>query len=605
MEKIKYLSKQFKALALVGALALTSTSFGCGPSTKEQPEETEITTEANEETTEVAEVINDNQKYYDEINATANDVVNFVNDSLAKGMFTLELTEENKEALAKQFLNYYLMLNKNELSGMSFSILNQDNDMVALDMINDSMISEQFIQEQAIVSESGTELKHENLFKNESDRKFIQDLASTVASMHTAVKNNDKESLDSLANHVIEIKNGLIEENASYSMTYEPMTIDLALMLIDSADMLYNGEIVKDDEDLAQILNTSFVRCVDGEYVSAMSDERIIALAAELEVEGYQTMTREQILEAISNLHHENVSEVSIRSSVRSISKALMAEVLTNTRIDEYNEEYSYKAIIKLIASQIDLSLQVIPTDTMKDIVNNNPNGANFYKGGDETGKTTVKKNVKPKDVPEDKRVEDKTTTNYDSNQTTEDADVVKDAQDSNDDYIKGKGAGITAGGVAASAQLKSTGKIPGTISAANAPSVSGSENYVKGYKEGYAEGWNAYVSSAKKSQSSKTTRTEKVKDSKEEKVTESAPRNIESTEKTTEAPTTEAPTTEAPTTDSNTIFVPIEGGEEEIIEESEVIDLSERQKLIEELKQQRTEINNLYAMYGESAKRM
>ncbi len=597
MKNVKYLSKQFKTLVIAGALALTSTSLGCGPSTKSvATQEQEMAVETEAVSSDVTTTpVDESQKYYNEIDGIEANVTKFINDSLAKGMFTTPLTEENKDALAKMYLNYYLMLNRNELSGMTFSVLNQDNDMIALGMTNDTMTAEQFIQEQAIISESGTQLDYESLLVNEADKKFIQDLATTVASMHTAVKNNDVNSLTTLANHVVEVKNSLIENNATMNLSYDPLTIDLALMLIDAADMLYNGEIIRDDEDLAQIFNTSFVRCIDGEYVSAMSDERILALAAEFEIEGYQTMTREQILEAISNLHHDNISEVSLRSNSRAISKSLMAEILINVKEGEYDTNYSYKSVIESISKGIDLSLQVIPQQTMAEVVNSNPNGANFYKGGDQTGKTTTK-TVAPGQVPENKKVPTTTKTDYSDNQTTKDADNVKPSNESTDDYIRGKGAGISAGSVAASKQLKSTGVIPGKISASSAPSVGGSAEYVRGYKDGYASGWNSYVASAQRSRTADTKTYVPSNNNTETKVSETTPSQVQPA--VTEAPSPTPATTE-------TTYVPVDNEEEEIINETQTSSVGARREMLDELNNIKAELSKAYVIEEGLGKRM
>ena len=121
-------------------------------------------------------------------------------------------------------------------------------------------------------------------------------------------------------------------------------------------------------------------------------------------------------------------------------------------------------------------------------------------------------------------------------------------------------------------------------------------------YKSAYAEGWNSYVASASKAQSKATTETIKVKDSKEEKVSESETRDVKSTEKTTEAPTTEAPkteqviestpATEAPVTEQKEEFIPVDG-EEEVIEESNVYNISFS---IEKLKQLKDSYLNEWA---------
>ena len=362
--KFKNFTTKGKIVLLSGALVLVGGSgYAIGKNVNKNSKangdtNTSVSTEATIDDTEVAvndTVTSDLQKYYDEIDMIEDDVVAAINDGLSKGMYDYDLTDEMKDSIVKTYLDYYLLMNKEQISGTTYDILNQDKDMNSMEIINNSMIQEQLIQEQTIISEEETELDYNYLIKEEADKKFISDLAHTVTSMHTAINNNDKEELDRLASHIIEVKNGIKEDNAEYSMLYNPMTIDLAIMLIDSADMLYNGEIITDDEDLAQIFNTSYVRCINGSYVSSLTDEQIDLLAEEFEVEGYQNMSREEILEAISNLNAKGVSEVSLRSNLRSISKASIEEVISSTSMLECSEDYSYNNVIESISSRIDL----------------------------------------------------------------------------------------------------------------------------------------------------------------------------------------------------------------------------------------------------------
>ena len=588
---IKYLSAKFKALVLAGAITLAGGLSGCefDKTKQDNTTETATSTDAITEITTEEEVEKtvDYQKYYQEINNASEDVINFINDNLAKGTYSFEVTEEMKESMAKTYLDYYLMMNKNQLSGVSFDILNQDNDMIALDMMNSSMVSEQFIQEQAIISESGVVLDYSKLIKSDVDKEFIQNLANIVASMHTAIKNDDKESLDNLANQVIEIKNGLMSDNAEYSMIYEPMTIDLAIMLIDSADMLYNGMIITDDEDLAQIFNTSFVKCIDGDYVTSMTDERLIALADELKVEGYQSMTREEILETISNLHYENVSEVSIRSSERSIAKALMSEVLANTRQGEYSEDYSYKAIIKYISEHIDLSLQVIPEQSYLDVLNNNPYGSNVYKE-DQTSyigfSTTFE--VPANEVPADKKqpsTEESVTYETDNN-----GNVVE--KKTNDTYLKAKTNGITDGSSAAAAAYQSSYAGHATDmpakSVGSAPSLD-CKDYNTVYNYFYNSEWNnsrsSFISMEEKSRKENEQAQPTfvpTENGTEEVIEEKTIDVVEPTKPQDNNSTTNTSTpSQNNSNESDTQFVPVEDGEETIIEE-EVITISELKEL-------------------------
>ena len=490
--KFKNFTTKGKIVLLSGALVLVGGSgYAIGKNVNKNSKangdtNTSVSTEATIDNTEVAvndTVTSDLQKYYDEIDMIEDDVVAAINDGLSKGMYDYDLTDEMKDSIVKTYLDYYLLMNKEQISGTTYDILNQDKDMNSMEIINNSMIQEQLIQEQTIISEEETELDYNYLIKEEADKKFISDLAHTIASMRTAINNNDKEELDRLASHIIEVKNGIKEDNAEYSMLYNPMTIDLAIMLIDSADMLYNGEIITDDEDLAQIFNTSYVRCIKGEYVSALTDEQIDLLAEEFKIEGYQNMSREEILEAISNLNAKGVSEVSLRSNLRSISKASIEEVISNTSMLECSEDYSYNNLIESISARVDLSLQVRPEKNHLDVLNENPYGANYYKEDNAfVPGTTTTTTVPESQVPEDAKVP-----------TTEETKT-SEGEKTNEIYLKAKAAGITDGSAAAAQTYASSyagnaSAMP-TKSVGSAPSLD-CQDYNKVYNYFYNLEWN------------------------------------------------------------------------------------------------------------------
>lgn len=539
---LKYISKRFVALALAGSLALAST--GCGQTKKQQSSENTTTEIA---TTEA--MIDNNQEYYNQIENIETDVVNFINDGMAKGLFDFEVDESMKESIAKSYLNYYLMMNREELSGKSFEIMNQDRDMNAIDMINDSMVAEQAIQEQSIISESGIELNYENIIKNENDLAIIQKMAGIVASMHTAIENKDEAKLNSLKQEVVEIKEGLITDNTEYNFTYSPMTIDLVMILIDAADSLTNGEIITNEEDAAQLYNTSFVKCLDGEFVSNMTEQRVIVMAAELGISGYENMTKEEILEAISNQNTNSISSVSLRSQMRTISKAAMNETLTNTISNEtYLDEYSYNNVIENIASRIDLTLHVRPEQSSIDFENANPYGPNNYKGGDQTGKKTTK-TVDAKDVPDKEKEEDKTS------YTDENGEEIEGLTEA--EIIEANNMGDAQ----AVADHKRGYRNPN-------PSVAGkSAEWNSIYANSYNTTYNGLVKAEEDAKKNEEVTTEyiDVDDTVVEETTEVT---------TTEQTTTQTPATEAPTTEVEYIPVP-DGEEEEIIIEEGILSSS------------------------------
>ena len=611
--KWKDLSKKGKVILVSGAFVIAGSIVGCNAKKNTTSNEAPaVSTEAesnsrklNDQTT-MAEITTaedtrnyDFSEYFDEIDTISDDVVNYINDGLAKGAYDFKITDEMKRSIARNALDYYLMMNQGEISGIAFDILNQKQDMNSIEMIDGAMTESLKLQEQAIISKENTVLDYKYLIKSAPDKALIQDLAGIIADMHMAIEKNDKETLDKLAKEVIEIKEGLKTNNKEYELIYKPMTIDLTLMLIDAADALYNGEIITDDEDLAQIFNTSFVKCIDGDYVSIMTDERLHKLAEEFKIEGYQEMTREEILEAISNLHYEKLSEVSIRSNERTIAKAIMTEILSETKIVEYKEEYIYEAIINRIASKIDLSKQVIPEENSYDVVNKNSYGPNIchIPGSTETHQTT------PDNVPDEEK-EPTTTVTI----------IEETGEETNEVYAEAMSAGRTAGQQAAvndrSAYYGHSWDMPKKALGSQPSTTCTDYNTVYNYFFNYYYNLKVDEFAAADRQAieeNKQATTEFVPDEGPEKIIDEKTETLTTEQQTTEEQHKQ--TTENPT-NGNDGFVPDEG-EEEVIDEEVETYASLKDTLLDLRKQlvgayTMAYVDNYYdSLENENAKRM
>ena len=121
------------ALALVG---LNACSNPKSPTSEESAEPTQIEMVAENEDVDVSE-----------INATINDVTEFINDSISKGLIYYDLDESDKNIVAKVALDYYLMANQNSLSQKTFNILNQDGELNASYMLGNTFNFETVLQE--------------------------------------------------------------------------------------------------------------------------------------------------------------------------------------------------------------------------------------------------------------------------------------------------------------------------------------------------------------------------------------------------------------------------------------------------------------------------
>lgn len=556
--KLEYLSVKAKLVlagcVLVPAGILTGCSIhkamsdsNSGLDYDNQATTTEADTEATTENLlndEAATLTDASQKYYSEIDQAEVDVINFINDGLENGLFDYGEdgpTEDQVKDIAEQYLNYYIMLNKDDLSGNTLGVLNQDGDLNATKILESSLSSEVELYKQTIVSEEESVLNYGNIIQDKTDKETVTNLATLVAKMHTAAYANDKTTLDDCAKQVIAIKESLLDNNGK-NVSSNQMVVDLMLNLIDAADALYNGGIIEADEDLSQIYNSSYVACLD--EINTLSDAKLTVLASELEIDGYEAMSRDEILAYIQNVDNFNTSEQSLRSAARSMSKAILAEQIETAKTFEYNEHYTYDEVVIRIVNGIDLT-KYRQQESYIEVLNNNPNGANHYKedAASAIGSTTTRE-VPESEVPESARQEATT----ESKKYEYDSEGNKTGEKSvTDDYLQEYQRGYNDGDAAAVAAYPSTYSNPH-----NMP-VSPKSNSTA-YGEGYNEAWNAFRASAIAAYDAAV----------RQEATTSYESTTGSEENIGETTETYSPTTESTTesTTGNTYYVPVDGDE-------------------------------------------
>ena len=581
----KNLSKKAKMILAGGSLVLVSTIVGCtAKSISEDKKEAQASVEATASseitTTEIkaeAETKEVTNSAYEQIDTMENNVVDFAQTYLANGAFE-DVTEENKVVMAQRFTDSYIIMNAMNMTD-SLAVLDQNMELLPGEMVESFLKFSRQVGNYAQIQTPETAFDFSKIITNEQDAEFINNLSNEIASFNVAASAEERQSrIDNL----VTIKESLKD---SYEMKkYDYSTIYLAInMLIDTdaTAKAYGSQIFTNEDDMNQVYN-SFYNENCSEYGEEIGDAR-------------------QSLESLTvKLTDRKLSDLIAKSAAK--------------EIDAPDAYYSKGEVDKRVAEKI-IGYYNAPAQTNIEKENSIREATSRAIDAKNIGKKTTKE-VDKKDVPKDQREKDKVTyNNEDNGKDINDIDTtnkkVQDSQDINvqgaeDARIKGAGAGRTAGYIAANAKQKSTGKVPERISSAPTPSVPSdckdySSEYTAAYKSAYIEGWNTYVATATKSQSKATTETIKVKDSKEEKVSESEVREQKSTEKTTEATTqtqqTEqviesTPATEAPTTEKKEEFIPVDG-EEEVIEESDVYNISFS---IQKLKQMRDAYINEWA---------
>lgn len=574
MEKIKWnnLSKKGKvtigvgSFVLVGSLAATIISglTGCAANKEKAdlPEETTTAIEQTDNTQVIEETTDMYSKYYSEIDNTEDAVVDFINDGLSNGLFDFGSegpTESDKEFMATTYLNYYLTLNNQDLSGNTLDILNQESDLTSYELLEDTLKAETGLQGQSIISTTDTETKFDSFIIEEDDREFVQNLAHNVALMAEATRNGDKEALDAAAEEVIAIKESLLDPTVSDKLEYS--TRSLVLMYIDAADALYNGKIITTEEDKIELYNASIRNCED--LFLSLTDEQIESLANELNVADYDTMTIEEIIEYL-----KDANKVSMGTDLRSASRVMLRHVLeeqlaySNIDLSKVDTYYSYDELLNRIEEQIDLSLYNEPASIIETL-NQNPYGPNYYKeDGTTIVSTSTTTEIPESEVPED--VKEPTESNSVVYEEDETGNVVE--VETNDVYLQAKTAGLTDGDNDIDNLYPSKYVNPNDIPVSPKGNIekpsTDSKDYDAIYNYFYNQAWNSYRSSAIAAYNAAISENETAP------VIEEYVENVESTEVLVE----EGETIITPATPSETEyeFIPVDG-EEELVSEGNI----------------------------------
>ena len=337
--------------------------------------------EADASATQIEQTVKSDDVDVSEINSIVNDVTNFINEGLSKGLFHYELDENDKSIIAKNALDYYLTANQDKLSQETFDILNQYRDMNPEYMYGNTMGFGELLQVYLPGASSANKLDYNTLYINENDVEIVDKIATIVAKMHDAIVARNKDEFDKQVQAAIEFKNMMLGENAKNNMLCDPVALDQALQYLDIADSLANGMIIGDVE--ADVLNQSIERCLDGQYISNMTKETLEVIANELNVQINSNMSKEEIIEAI----HNSIATVSDIPSMRSVLRTLAKggiEFRINTSLANglrYNG-YDYLTVINEISKGIDLTKFVMPEYEPNQFENENPYGPNAYKDG-------------------------------------------------------------------------------------------------------------------------------------------------------------------------------------------------------------------------------
>ena len=99
-----------------------------------------------------------------EIQLLEKNIVAFINQGMQNGLFPYELDEDDVFEIAGRYVDAYLMINQEKLTGDTFSALNQNGELNSITMLKNYFAVIQSLQEQAVISTEETQMDYSRLF---------------------------------------------------------------------------------------------------------------------------------------------------------------------------------------------------------------------------------------------------------------------------------------------------------------------------------------------------------------------------------------------------------------------------------------------------------
>lgn len=222
-----------------------------------------------EEKVEFTEMSEETKEYSDGI-------VLSMNDAISKGF---EITDNNKEIIAKKFVNYMNIINMDELTAEQWKIIYQDGNVTAKDMMYDLFDIETIFEKIITVSENESEAIDFSLYFNEVDAGLLNKAEHMIIKINTSTGNDRKTAIKEMHDYIIETLT--ITENR---MQYSEVALNTFRgVFVNAFDVLSNGKSITDEEE--HNIFTVSTHCM-GNYDNNLNveDQTINSLQSKFEI---------------------------------------------------------------------------------------------------------------------------------------------------------------------------------------------------------------------------------------------------------------------------------------------------------------------------------
>lgn len=449
IEKIRNRRKVAKGAAITlaiagGAAVVTLGAIAAKGASKKQVEPVIVNTELEatvEEETETPIVYTEMDAEYKE---TADNIVTSMNDGISKG---LEVTEENKEKLALQYVEYYMLNQMDVLTDEQWANIFQSSAVTATDIMNAKEYYEWIDEKRVTVStDESTLLDYSSMFTG-SDLTLLTDAEKMLLKVRTTSGQEKKTATSEFKKYILENLG-----DSTKRMNYSERAMDtFRAVYFDAFDELTNHAVI--DDELEHAINTT-ITCSLSESELDVQDKTIKSLQSD-----FETYLQEKL-------------EIRLQNGWT---------YAANNELNPYND---INEIAKYVAEHIDLSLyKELPDyeETLNSMFlkggaskSKDDSGVSDGKGGVISKSDMLAHGVDPSDPNAKAKYEAaviaETEAYSESTKQVTNADGVT-VSGTNEDYDRGYQDGYYAGNNGMSA------------------SPSGSASYNLGYNDGYALG--------------------------------------------------------------------------------------------------------------------
>lgn len=303
------LSKKAKILLTAAIVTAALGTAGCSLTSYFTKEDTDTVSEnAVSGNTVSGNTVSENTIVYTEMSLEtkeyADEIVDSMNNAIAHGF---EVTDVNKEVMAKKFINYMNIIKMNELTAEQWKALYQDGNITSKDMMHDLFDIETIFEKIITVSENKDEAIDFSLYFKDADAELLSNAEDMIIKINTSSGKERTTAIKEMHDSIIDTLT-ITESRMQYS---EVALNTFRGVFVNAFDVLSNGKSITDEEEHAIFTVSSECMNIDNNDMN-VEDHTIKSLQSKYEiymVEKIDTMLNKDL--DIEVNPYDSINEVS------------------------------------------------------------------------------------------------------------------------------------------------------------------------------------------------------------------------------------------------------------------------------------------------------